>query len=191
MRLAEKFLVLGFTLVCLAAAVGYGQQQPSESNGTSLGDIARQLKAQRTKEPKPVVVMTNDTLNNAPQGGELASKKPTATTSPAASATTEKHDAEYYRSHQSKLQDQLALHQRELSVLQQKLGQNQMQYYPNPQDSLMQQYKRSADYSQSDIGKLNAEIDAKKQQIDDDQKALDDLSQQLRQEGGDPSWLRQ
>jgi SMC interacting uncharacterized protein involved in chromosome segregation len=84
----------------------------------------------------------------------------------------------------STLQGQLDTHKRELDVLQQKVGQNNMQYYPNPQDSLMQQYTRD------DINKLNSDIAAKKKQIDDDQKAIDDLHDQLRQEGGDPAWLR-
>lgn len=186
MRAFVKLFGPGLAVVCLGAAMGFAQQQPASSD-TSLGDIARQLKAQKAKakEPKPAVVMTNDTLGGT-KGEANASKKtaaePATTQAPPA---TEKHDAEYFRSRDSKLQDQLSVHKRELSVLQQKLGQNQMQYYPNPQDSLMQQYSRG------DIDKLNAEIDAKKQQVDDDEKALDDLHEQLRREGGDPAWLRQ
>ena len=45
-------------------------------------------------------------------------------------------------------------------------------------------------YSRDDIDKLTADIDAKKQQIADDEKAIDDLHDQLRHEGGDPGWLR-
>ena len=69
-------------------------------------------------------------------------------------------------------------------MLQQKLGQNQMQYYPDPNKSLLQQYSRD------DINKLTADIDAKKQQVADDEKAIEDLHDQLRHEGGDPGWLR-
>jgi hypothetical protein len=69
-------------------------------------------------------------------------------------------------------------------VLQQKLGQNQVQYYNDPNKSLQQQYSRD------DINKLTTDIDAKKQQVADDNKAIDDLRDQLRHEGGDPGWLR-
>ena len=69
-------------------------------------------------------------------------------------------------------------------MLQQKLGQNQMQYYNDPNKSLLQQYSRD------DINKFTADIDAKKQQVADDEKAIEDLHEQLRREGGDPGWLR-
>jgi predicted RNase H-like nuclease (RuvC/YqgF family) len=94
------------------------------------------------------------------------------------------HDEKYFRSRLSKLQDQLDTHKRELEVLQEKLGQNQMQYYPDPNKALHQQYSRD------DINKLTADTDAKKQQVADDEKAIEDLRDQLRHEGGDPSWLR-
>ena len=95
------------------------------------------------------------------------------------------HQTENYRrSRLSKLQDRLDTDKRELDVLQQKLGQNQMQFYNDPNKSLQQEYSRG------DINKLTAEIDAKKQQIADDEKAIDDLRDQLRHEGGDPGWLR-
>jgi flagellar biosynthesis chaperone FliJ len=45
-------------------------------------------------------------------------------------------------------------------------------------------------YTRSDINQLNQDIDAKKQQIADDEKAIEDLHDQLRHEGGDPGWLR-
>jgi hypothetical protein len=84
----------------------------------------------------------------------------------------------------SELQANLDLHKRELSVLQQKLNLNQMQYYNDPQKALEQQYSRD------DINKRTAAVDAKKQQIADDEKAIEDLRDQLRRESGDPSWLR-
>jgi hypothetical protein len=69
-------------------------------------------------------------------------------------------------------------------VLQQKLSQNDMQYYPDPNKALQQQYSRE------DIKKLTTDIDAKKDQVAGDEKAIEDLHAQLRQEGGDPGWLR-
>jgi parvulin-like peptidyl-prolyl isomerase len=84
----------------------------------------------------------------------------------------------------STLQGNLDTHKRELDVLQQKLSQNQVQYYPDPNKTLQQLYSRE------DINKLTADIDAKKRQISDDEKAIEDLRDQLRRDGGDPAWLR-
>jgi hypothetical protein len=186
MRIRVKVCILGFAVACLAAGIGYGQEASAGSD-TSLGDIARQAKAKKAKEAKPAKVLTNDTISteDKPGFGAAPSKKPADDTASPESKPEKTHDADYFRSAQSKLQDQLDTHKRELSVLQQKLGQNQAQYYPNPQDSLMQQYTRD------DINKRAAEIDAKKQQVSDDEKAMEDLHEQLRREGGDPSWLRE
>jgi hypothetical protein len=192
MKIRVKFFVLGFVLVCLAAAIGYAQQT-TDTNSTSLGEIARKLKAQKAakeaKEAKPVKVITNDTMPSAKDGdiGFVASTgaKP-STDAPAggSSTSTAAHDEKYYRETLSKLQDQLDTHKRELDVLQQKLGQNSVQYYSDPNKALQQGYSRE------DINKNQADIDAKKAQIADDEKAIEDLHDQLRREGGDPSWLR-
>jgi predicted RNase H-like nuclease (RuvC/YqgF family) len=176
-----KILAVATVGVCLACASGYAQERPS-TNDTSLGDIARKLKAQKAKERPPVIVVTNDNLTSS--APEPMAKTTTDAAAPKPSSPAPDRGAPYFRAQQRKLQDQLDTHKRELAVLQQKLGQNQMQYYPDPNKSLQQQYSRT------DINKLTADIDAKKQQIADDEKALDDLSEQLRREGGDPSWLR-
>ncbi len=187
MKIRVKFFVLGFVFACLAAAVGYAQQT-TDPNSTSLGDIARKLRAQKPKDPKPVKVITNDTIPSAKDGGTgftaSASKPSTDAPAEGSSTSTAAHGEKYYRETLSKLQDQLETHKRELDVLQQKLGQNNVQYYPDPNKALQQQYSRE------DINKLTADIDAKKAQIADDEKAIDDLHDQLRREGGDPSWLR-
>jgi predicted RNase H-like nuclease (RuvC/YqgF family) len=189
MRTRVSVIVLGFVLTCLAVANIYGQQK-SDPNDTSLGDVARQVKAQKAKEPKPAKVFTNDNisapLDNA-SGVDVSSKEKSPTNSaPEESGEHAKpHDAEYFRSQMSTLQGRLDTDKRELDVLQQKLGQNQMQYYNDPNKSLLQQYSRD------DIDKLTAEIDAKKQKVADDEKAIEDLHEQLRREGGDPGWLRQ
>ncbi len=188
MRAHPTVIVLGFVLTSLAVVSIYGQQKPD--NDTSLGDIARQIKAQKAKEPKPAKVFTNDNISapadNA-SGVDVSSKEkgPANSTPEESGEHTKTHDAEYFRSQMSKLQDRLATDKRELDVLQQKLGQNQMQYYNDPNQSLLQQYSRD------DVDKLTADIDAKKQKVADDEKAIEDLHEQLRREGGDPGWLRQ
>lgn len=184
---AIKTVVLGVAVVWVSAGSVYGQQKAAATD-QSLGDFARRVRAEKAKEPKPVRVVTNDNLPGADEaafgsaskekGAAPASAEPPSPPSPAT------HDEAYFRSQLRTLQGNLDTHQRELAVLQQKLGQNQLQYYPDPNKTLQQEYSRS------DIDKLTAEINAKKQQLDDDQKAIDDLHEQLRREGGDPGWLR-
>jgi len=153
----------------------------------SLGEVARRLRAEKQKQSQPVKVYTND---NLPTAGNLSIVGPPASEQEreekAASVGSphEKHGAQYFQAQMSELQQQLAIHQGELGVLQQQLGQNQIQYYPNPNDTLHQEYSRA------DIDKLTKAINEKKQQIESDQQAISDLQDELRREGGDPRWLQ-
>jgi uncharacterized sporulation protein YeaH/YhbH (DUF444 family) len=172
-----------------------------------LGDLARQLKAQRAKSQGKSKVFTNDDLAALPpspakpsitakeakpgekrakeaSGNEAESESGKATP---AKAGEETHGEKYYRDRMSKLQERLEIHQRELNVLQQKLGQNQMMYYPDPNKGLLQQ---SGPTAMSDVYKLQNQIANKKAEIAADQEAIEDLREQLRGEGGDAGWLR-
>ncbi len=196
-RLVKSCMLLGLFLA-LGQGVGHAQQSTSTP---SLGDLARKLKVQRAQEKEKPKLYTNDNLPARPTGQPLsvaagmsqsaeASKpgeKPEAATESKPEeeeSANQVHNEKYYRAQMAKLQGRLSLHRRELDVLQQKLGQNEMQYYPDPQKTLDQQYSRG------DINKLQADIDKKKQQIADDERAIEDLRDQLRREAGDPGWLR-
>jgi predicted RNase H-like nuclease (RuvC/YqgF family) len=190
-----KFCVLACVVLCLAP--GWSRAQKPDTTDTSLGNLARQVRAEKSKETKATKVFTNDNLSVAAQIKENAAEKPPG--KPAAEAGVESkekaetnsaaeakgvHDEKYYRTRLSELQGRLDLHKRELDVLQQKVNLNQMQYYNDPNKALQQEYTRG------DINQLNQDIEAKKQQIADDEKAIEDLHDQLRREGGDPGWLR-
>jgi hypothetical protein len=205
------------TISTLALVLGFGAGIAPAQNSTSsvpLGDIARQLKAQRAKSGEKSKVFTNDslaTLSPSPAQTTASPAKPSPTTqeakpeekpakeasgneaetesakAPPAKSGEEKHGEDYYRDRMSKLQDRLEIHQRELDVLQQKLGQNQMMYYPDPYKGLLQQ---SGPTAMSDIYKLQDQIAKKKEEIAADQQAIEDLREQLRREGGDAGWLR-
>jgi hypothetical protein len=84
----------------------------------------------------------------------------------------------------AELRSRLELHQRELSVLQQKQGQDQMQFYGDPNKTLQQEYSRS------DINKVTDEAAKKQAEIDGDNRAIQDLQDQLRREGAPSGWLR-
>jgi hypothetical protein len=205
-RIATLALVLG-----LGAGIALAQNSTSS---VPLGDVARQLKAQRAKSQEKPKVFTNDDLarlSPSPEQSTASPEKPSTTTpeakpeekpaketsgneaekesakATAAKTGEEKHGEKYYRDSMSKLQDQLEIHMRELSVLQQKLSQNQMMYYPDPNKGLLQQ---SGPTAMSDVYKLQDEIAKKKAEIAADQEAIEDLREQLRREGGDAGWLR-
>ncbi len=160
----------------------------------SLGTVARKLRDQReTQGTKEVKVYTNDTI---PQHGGLgltvagaASKSAAEKSSPAAASSHKaaKHGEAYFRKRADKIRSDLSLHKRELAVLEQQLAQAQITYYPNPQETLMQE---SSPSFQSKANKLRQEIQSKKAQIAADEKAMQELGQELQRDGGDPGWIR-
>jgi len=212
MRSHLQYCLYALLMPCLTIASAEAQQ--AQSGDGSLADAARQARAAKSKETKPVKTFTNDDLRSSDQKSEGSA--PAATTlaskgkeQPAAeagkdaknqeakeqeqakdkddnaSASTEGDEAEKsFRKRSAELNANLELHKRELSVLQQKLSLAQPVYYNDPQKQMEQEYSRS------DIARLTKEVDAKKQEIADDEKALDDLRDQLRREDGDPGWLR-
>ena len=183
---------LGISLWAVALPLPQGEL----GQAPSLGEFACQLRAERAKAPsRSVRVFTNDNLPARPAGAGLSvavSMSPAPSSEAGGSSTStaaspEGRGEEYFRGKMRSLRAQLELHQRELAVLEQKLSQGQMAYYPNPQKTLTQE---STPAFYSDMNKLRQEIAKKKQQIADDEKALDDLRDELRRAGGNPEWLR-
>jgi hypothetical protein len=182
--LAFSFFVC--TLLASGSVLGQAQQRAAPS----LGDLAKQLQAQREKAGQKPKVYSNDNLpaQRPDQGFRIAPSLPAVPVVTGAAGSTPGakggHDEKYFRTRMSELRAQLEQHQRQLNVLQQKLGQGEMQFYTDPNKGLQQQYSRS------DVTKGNEDIQKKQQAVADDQKAMDDLRDQLRREGGDPGWLR-
>lgn len=193
----NKTFVLGMTsLIVLGAGRLLAQVQNQPGETTSLGALARQLKAQRAKSgKKPVKVYSNDNLPARPAGGGVTvaagmSQGPESGPgaaggeTPATGASSGAHGEKYFRERMAELRDRLEIHQRQLSVLQQKQSQGETQFYTDPNKTLQQEYSRS------DINKLTDDVAKKQQEIAADEKAIEDLRDQLRREGGEPGWLR-
>jgi hypothetical protein len=192
-----KKIILGLALL-LAAAMGWARPPQNADQNVPLGTLARKLQAKRTEAAKQdVKVFTNDNLPARPPAEGLTAASgissspsrteptPVVNSSQAAKpASGAPHGESYFREAKAKITARLEFHRRELAVLQQKLAQNDMQYYADPNKTLQQEYTRS------DINKKTEEIKEKEQAIADDEKALADLQDQLRREGGDASWLR-
>jgi hypothetical protein len=194
-----------FAFLIFSVELCLGQTPQDRTAAPSLGDLARQLRAERPKADQKAKVFTNDNLLT-----RAAEESPTAAAGTGAAASEEKgakpsgstaakeeakgeskaesstgaHDEKYYRARMSELQARLEVDRRELSVLQQKLSENDMQYYADPNKGLQERYTRS------DINKGQTAIQKKQEEIAADEKAIEDLRDQLRREGGDPGWLR-
>jgi predicted RNase H-like nuclease (RuvC/YqgF family) len=200
----KRLLVLATVMLAVS---GVGRLLAQSEQGTqampSLGELARQQRAQREKAQKTVVkVYSNDDLAAKPSTGASATAGETSAeavaeqpasgeaaegTETATEETGAVHDEKYYRKQMSKLQGQLETHRRQLSVLEQKLSQGSMAYYADPQKTLEQE---SSPAFYSDLNKLRDDIAKKKQEIADDERAIEDLRDQLRREGAPAGWLR-
>jgi hypothetical protein len=187
-----RFVTSPLTVLLVTAmlvAAPRSQQQTSSkatkqttSSEPSLADVARALQEQRAKENlKDVPLYTNDNLPKGTAGvGLIGSSNSSASASEnekAGSARAEQELA-YLRYKLNLAQQQLQMHQREVAVLQQQLSQSSMQYYPNPNDTLFQEYSRR------DINKLTDALHQKQRQVADDQKEIEDLQDQIQRTQG-------
>lgn len=187
--------------ICFVAAISASAQDPdSQQSPDPLAAAARKARAEQLKEPKPKKVFTNDDFPSAPSitssDAKPADAKP-AGAPPAGGQgdVSTKADAKlgpeddpkqeaYWRKRFGKARAKLAQAEKEVEVLQRQLNKNEVQYYPDPQKALMQQYTRK------DIDQDLAKLDAKKAEVENLKKQISDLEDELRRAGGDPGWAR-
>jgi DNA repair exonuclease SbcCD ATPase subunit len=184
--------------ICAPAIPALAQQQQSGSGqqqtGDPVADAARKAREQQKTAPKPKKVYTDDDVKPAtpasdagatpgqPAGGAQAA--PDNGQGAAAGASGKSDPETTWRKRFADQRDKIASAEKELDVLQRELEKAQIQYYPDPQKAMQQQYSRQ------DINDKNAKIDEKKQQIADLKQQLSDLEDELRKSGGDPGWAR-
>jgi hypothetical protein len=196
----------GYVLVILPVlglggivAIARQQQQQSQqdssqqSTGDALADAARKAREQKKEEPKPKKVYTND---NIPGGGTAPAPTPAPATEadakdknktgaqPAADKGP-KNDEATWRKRFQEAREKLADAEKELDILQREEQKALVQYYPDPQKALSEQYSRK------DISDYDTKIAAKKQEIDQLKQKISDMEDELRQAGGDIGWSRQ
>jgi len=181
-----------FGMILLAGAISAAARSANQTerldeivNPPSVAAVAKKLKKEHSKLPAGhVPLFTNDNLPTS--GAGVVSANPSGFGSQGvfgAKPSPEMIQQAAYINHQlSVARARLEMHKRELVVLQQQLAQNQMQYYPNPSQTLFQEYTRH------DINKKTAELNDKKQQIADDQAAVDQLQEKLNQLQQQLSW---
>ncbi len=177
------FIICVLLLVVCVPGLALAQDAGQDQSTESLADIARKLKEKQGQTTPSVKgkVFTNDDVSSSREKGGVSEASSTKATSEAESGGA--HGEKYYRKAYAKLLAKKELDQRQLDVLQKKLNQNDVQYYNDPQKALQQQYTRE------DINKNQDDLNKKKADVAADDQAIQDLQDQLRADGGDPSWL--
>ncbi len=183
-------------LLGVVAFTAPAQQSPAQpSTGDPVADAARKARAEQKTAPKPKKVFTNDDIPSAVPPPAPAATDATNKNAPqqeAENVTAQKStdpaddpkNEAYWHKRAKKLRDKLAVTQQELDVLQRELSKDEVQYYPDPQKALMQQYNRA------DINAKTAKVDAKKADVESLKQQVADLEDAVRKAGGDPGWVR-
>jgi predicted lipid-binding transport protein (Tim44 family) len=193
LRISALIALLGF------AAFSAPSQQAPASTGDPVADAARKARTEQKTAPKPKKVFTNDDIPSAKPASAPATDaaktdgKPEADGKPQAGDQSGKKEldpeddpkqAAYWQKRSRTLRNKLSTAEQELDVLQRELSKDELQYYPDPQKALMQQYNRS------DINEKRAKVDAKKGEVDSLKQQVADLEDSVRKAGGDPGWVR-
>ena len=189
-------------IFALAALLSFGafatpaQDVPSQpSTGDAVADAARKARAEQKTAPKPKKVFTNDDIPSAlpppppatADGTNKSAAQPQADDPSGQKAPDPADDPKneaYWHKRAKSLRSKLAMAEQELDVLQRELSKDEVQYYPDPQKALMQQYNRS------DINEKHAKVDAKKAEVESLKQQVADLEDAVRKAGGDPGWVR-
>jgi len=171
----------------LFGAIAFATPAQDQNSG-DVAAAARKAREQQKDAPKPKKVLTNDDIPSAPAdtkpAGATAAQTGDQTAASDKEADNDPKSEASWRKRFKALHDKIAAAQKELDILQRELDKDQVQYYSNPQEALMQQHDRS------DVNDRTAKIDAKKKEIDSLNQQLSDLEDELRKSGGDPGWAR-
>jgi hypothetical protein len=184
----------------LAAAPAFAQQdQSQQQTGDPVADAARKAREQQKTQPKPKKVFTDDDVKPATRADQPAQPASSGQTqapgqiqngSPDKAAAGDKDEkqkdpATMWKQKFADQRAKIANAEKELDVLQREEQKAEVQYYPDPQKALQEQYTRQ------DINDKLAKIDAKKDEIGKLKQQLDDMEDELRKAGGDPGWARE
>src|ERR1700682_6777730 len=201
-----KLWMKAFVIVpalCLAGVSVAAQQQgaPQQQTGDPVADAARKAREKKKDAAKPKKVYTDDDLKTSAPASEAApTPAPAVASGPEAAKTaqvagdaakggdttkTEDPNSEAaWRKRFQAQRDKIAKAEKELDILGRELEKAQLEYYPDPQKALKEQYDHG------DINKKSTKIDAKQRELDQLRQGLNDMEDQLRKSGGDPGWAR-
>jgi chromosome segregation ATPase len=197
---AQSFLsasALTCAILCASLVLTARQQDTSHQSGDPVADAARRAREAKQTAPKPKKVYTDDDVSKskpAPAATSTSgdssttkeSSKPIAGTS-AKTTTSADNDAKVEADWRKRFKEQrenIARAEKELDILQRENQKDQIQYYPDPQKAMTEQYTRK------DINEKEAKIEAKRKEIEQLKQGLADLEDALRKAGGDSGWAR-
>jgi hypothetical protein len=179
-------------------ALAARQQDTSQQTGDPVADAARRAREAKQTTPKPRKVYTDDDVSKskpAPQVTSAAGDSSTTkeSTTPVAGSSSKtptsadqdaKAEADWRKRFKEQRQN-IARAEKELDILQRETQKDQLQYYPDPQKAMTEQYTRK------DINEKDAKIAAKHKEIDQLKQGLADLEDALRKADGDSGWARE
>ncbi|MGH9775535.1 MAG: hypothetical protein ACRD50_11375 [Candidatus Acidiferrales bacterium] len=201
MRRASLCLALVYLFAPFCARAQ--QQQPSQPPASassaqpaaqqdkdqdSVADAARKNRTEKKASPKSAKVFDNDNIPKSPGSVSVigsASESHAAQNEEKAEDKSNSRDESYWRERFHKLYVKKRQAEEERDILQRELSQLQVQYYPDPNVALQQQYSRS------DINQKLSKLDTKKREIEVLDQQIADLQDELRRAGGDPGWARE
>src|SRR5271156_696436 len=167
-------------------------QIEAQPAGDSLAAAARKAREAKKDQGQAGTahVFDNDTIPKqggvssvgATEDGTDASASDAA--APAAGGASGENGEKAWRDRFAKLRTKLKQDQDALDIMQRELGVLDVQYYNDPNKALEQNLTRS------DINEKTSKIDARKQTVEADQKAISDAEEELRKSGGDMGWSR-
>jgi hypothetical protein len=170
-------------------------QDSSQQTGDPVADAARRSREAKQNAAKPKKVYTDDDISRrkpAPSTtdatGTAANPNAATTAAPANAAAPADEDAKNEAAWRKSFKDQrekIVRAEKELDILQRETQKAQIQYYPDPQKAMNEQYTRK------DINDKDAKIEAKRQEIAQLKQGLSDLEDALRKAGGNPGWSRE
>ena len=187
--------VAAVAALCLAGLPLYAEQQSSsqqQSGSDPVADAARKAREQKKKQEavKPKRVYTDEDVNHSTQEtpaatgtaeAEGGAKTGAAQTGPGTGKSEESPETKW-RKRFKEAYANLARTEKELDVLQRENDKAQVQYYPDPQKALAEQYSRK------DINEKDTKIAAKKKEVEQLKQQISDMEEELRKSGGDPGW---
>jgi cell division protein FtsL len=169
------------------------QQDNSQQTGDPIADAARRAREAKQNAPKPHKVYTDDDVSKpkpAPPAatGDSATTQEPATGASANTAAPADQDAKTEAAWRQRFKEQrekISRAEKELDILQRETQKAEIQYYPDPQKAMNEQYTRK------EINDKDAKIEAKRKEIAQLKQGLSDLEDALRKAGGDPGWARE
>ena len=182
--------------IFIASTVVYAPAGRAQTSRPSVAEAARKARSQQKTEAKVGKVFTDDDVANLKGQISVVGSEPTpppttaataatAATAPAKGKAGAVKDEAYWQKKFADARRKLADDSKELDVLQREFNLKQVQFYSNPNVALREQYSRK------DLDDTQAEVNAKKQDVDKDNQALSDMQDELRTSGGQPGWANE